>query len=72
MERKPFERCGVRCSRNPSFSNKSTASVERMSLRAFAGVQREQDRDQSAYDMGVAVAVEGQHRTVAAIRFDGR
>ena len=32
MERKPFERCGVRCSRSPSFSNSATASVERMSL----------------------------------------
>ena len=31
IERKPFERCGVRCSRSPSFSNKATASVARMS-----------------------------------------
>jgi Domain of unknown function (DUF6456) len=32
IERKPFERCGVRWSRSPSFSNKATASVDRMSL----------------------------------------
>jgi hypothetical protein len=31
MERKPLERCGVRCSRSPSRSNSSTASVARMS-----------------------------------------
>ena len=38
-------------------------------LGAFAGVQREQDRDQSAYNMGVAVAVEAQRRAGGAIRF---
>ncbi len=72
MERKPFERCGVRWSRSPSFSNSAMASVERMFFRVLAGVQREQHRDQPAHDMGVAVAVESQHRTVAAIRLDGR
>jgi len=41
-------------------------------LGALAGVQREQDRDQSTYDVSVAVAVEGQHRTVTAVRFDRR
>src|SRR5262249_62372294 len=32
MERKPFERCGVRCSRKPMPSNSLTASVFRICL----------------------------------------
>ena len=32
IERKPLERCGVRCSRRPSRLNSSTASVARISL----------------------------------------
>src|SRR6185369_7020376 len=35
IERKPFERCGVRCSRKPSFSNSATASVSRIFLAAW-------------------------------------
>ena len=31
MERRPFERCGVRCSRRPMRSNNATASVAMMS-----------------------------------------
>jgi predicted transcriptional regulator len=35
MERKPLERCGVRCSRKPMLSNSLIASVTRMSLAAL-------------------------------------
>ena len=70
MERKPFERCGVRWSRSPSCSNSATASVARMSCAPLAGIEREQDRDQPAHDMGVAVAGEGQHRARRAVRLD--
>ena len=35
IERKPFERCGVRCSRRPSFSNTAPASVATMSRAAL-------------------------------------
>ena len=31
IERRPLERCGVRCSRNPNSSNTASASVERIS-----------------------------------------
>jgi len=36
IERKPLERCGVRCSRKPNRSNSATASVARMSLAALS------------------------------------
>src|SRR6266404_3945916 len=36
--------------------------------RALAGVDREQDRNQSARDMGIAVARERQHRTIPSVR----
>src|SRR6266699_3322901 len=40
--------------------------------RALAGVDREQDRNQSAHDMGIAVAHERQHRTIPSVRANRR
>ena len=67
MERKPFERCGVRCSRRPSRSNSAIASADKNVARRLAGIEREQDGDQAAHDMGVAVAGEAQHRAGRAV-----
>src|SRR6266568_988591 len=67
MERKPFERCGVRCSRKPMPSNNLTASVFRISFDALARIDSEQDCDQSAHDMGIAVAGKGQHWAARAV-----
>ena len=60
IERKPFERCGVRCSRRPSRSNSATASVDEDLARRLARIEREQDRDQPAHDVRVAVADEAR------------
>ncbi len=68
IERNPFERCGVRCSRRPSRLNSSTASVARISLGVPARIGRQQDGDQALHDMGVAVADERQDRPVRAVR----
>src|ERR1051325_2007618 len=38
--------------------------------RVFAGVEGEQDGDEPAYDVGVAVACEGEHRSARAVRLD--
>ena len=70
IERNPFERCGVRCSRKPSCSNSATASVSRISRGVLARIDREQDGDQAAHDVRVAVADEGQHRARRAVRLD--
>ena len=58
IERKPLERCGVRCSRRPSFSNSLIGVGRENVLGAFAGVERKQHGDQAAHDMRVAVAFE--------------
>ncbi len=71
MERNPFERCGVRCSRRPSRSNTAIASAERMSRGPLAGKHRKQDGDKSAHDMGIAVAGEGEHGPASAVRMHG-
>ena len=65
MERKPFERCGVRCSRKPKLLEQRDGVGREDVLGVLAGVQREQHGDQAAHDMGVAVAVESQHRAAA-------
>ena len=62
----PFERCGVRCSRKSSRSNRADGSIARMSRAA--GTQGEQDCDQPADDMGVAVALEREDRSAGAVR----
>ena len=43
-----------------------------MSRARLAGIKREQDRDQPAHDMRVAVAVEGEHRPGGAVRLHVR
>ena len=59
---KPLERCGVKCSRRPSASKMGMASVARISSARLPCVDREQDRDEPAHDVGVAVGMEGQAR----------
>ena len=68
---RPFERCGVRCSRKPSRSNRADGSIARMSRAALVGIQGEQDRDQPAHDMGVAVAAKREDRSAGAVRPHG-
>ena len=72
IERKPFERCGVRCSRRPELLEQRHARRSQRSRARLAGIEREQDRDQPAHDMGVAVAVESQHRPAGAVRLHMR
>ena len=70
MARRPLERCGVRCSRKPNSSNTAIASVDKDLLRRVAGIQRQQDRDQPAHDMRIAVAEIIQHGLVAVAAVD--
>ena len=72
MEKKPFERCGVRCSLSPSSANTACASVRRMSSARLAVEQREQHGDQPAHDMGIAVALEVAERAGHPPRCGGR
>ena len=62
MEKKPFERCGVRCSLSPSSANTACRIGGQDLLGGLALVQGEQDGDQPAHDVGVAVALELKHR----------
>ena len=72
MEKKPFERCGVRCSLSPRSANSAWASVRRMSLGGLAVEQREQHGDQAAHDVGVAVALEVEDRRAVRHRCGSR
>ena len=54
MARRPLERCGMRCSRKPNSSKTAGASDDKIS-GGVRRIQREQDGDQAADDMGVAV-----------------
>ena len=69
IERKPFERCGVRCSRKPSFSNSATASVRQ---NVLARLCRNRSRTGSAISPRTMCAslspIECQHRAARAIR----
>ena len=65
IEANPLERCGVRCSLSPSSPKMGLASVARYLVGAFAVVDCEQDRDEPAYDVGVAVALEREARSTA-------
>ena len=62
MARRPFERCGVRCSFRCSRPSTALASMSRMASARLARIEREQDGDQAADDMGVAVADEAEAR----------
>ena len=68
MARRPFERCGVRFSRRPKPVEHRKGVGGQDLARALAGIEREEDRDQPAHDVGVAVALEGQRRAVGAVR----
>ena len=72
IERRPFERCGVRFSRKPDAVEQSERVGGQDLLRALAGIKRKQNGDQAAHDMGVAVAVEGERRAGGAVRLDMR
>ena len=64
MDRNPLERCGVRCSRRPSRSNRAIGSAARYLAGRLAGDDREQDGNQPAHDVGVAVAAKIAARAV--------
>ena len=58
MERKPFERCGVRCSRKPEpLEQRDRIGVDDF-RRGLARIEREQNGDQPAHDVSVAVSDE--------------
>ena len=67
MEASPLERCGVRCSLRPSSANMGSASVCKDLIGGVLVVDRKQDGDEAAHDVGVAVGLERQLR-YAAVR----
>ena len=58
IEESPLDRCDVRCSRSPIRWKTASGSSSTISCGGAAGIEREQDRDQAAHDMSVAVAAE--------------
>ena len=71
MDRKPFERCGVKCSRKPSRANTALASSNKIVAAGLSEIKREENGDEPAYQMGVAIASKSQH-DAAAIAGAGR
>ena len=66
IDLKPLERCGVRCSRRP----RTLEQRDGISLHNFgaglARAERQQDGNEAAHDMRVAVAADHQRRLAAA------
>ncbi len=62
IERTPFERCGVRWDFEAEFGERRARVFGKDRFRLAIGIQRESDRDQTAHQMGIAVAEEMKHR----------